>query len=109
MNSIFDYVTSPVNAELKLLIFLIFLIGAVIYLDSRRSFGGRVRSFIDLMFLCTLFLALGSGLRYFGDGTSIGFTADYSLKWFQSLSYVIAGIFSLLAARKMLTILGGEE
>ena len=54
-------------------------------------------------------MTLGALLRYFGDGTDLGFTSDYSLKWFQSICYLIAGIFYILAAQKLLTLFPGDR
>jgi len=104
MMDLLDYATSPLNPALKAIIFLIFVAVLVIYLDTRRYFGGTVRSFIDLLCLVAFFMALGSLLRCFGDGTDFGFTTDYSLKWFQSIAYLAAGVFFFLAAQKLLAL-----
>lgn len=108
MNDLFDYATSPLTPELKLLGFLLFTAAFLVYLDTRRHYGGNVRSFIDLLSLFALFMMIGALLRYFGDGTDFGFTSDYSLKWFQSICYLIAGLFYILAAKKLLTLFSGD-
>lgn len=107
MMNLLDYATSPLDPALKLVIFLLFAAAFVIYLDTRRYFGGNVKSFIDFLVLFTLFMAIGAFLRYFGDGTAFGFTTDYSLKWFQSIAYLVAGVFYILAAHKLLTLFSG--
>jgi hypothetical protein len=99
-----DYTTSPLNPALKLLVFFLFLVVAIIYVDTRKKFGGAVRSFIDLLLLFALCMATGSLLRYFGDGTGFGFTTAYSLRWFQSIMYIAGVSFLILAAKKLLTL-----
>lgn len=107
--NLLDYTTSPLDPLLKVLIFLIFVAVFLIYLDTRKFFGGNVRSFIDLLCLFSLFMMLGTFFRVFGDGTDFGFTKDYSLKWFQSICYLVAGVYYILAARKLQTLFSGEE
>jgi hypothetical protein len=104
MIDLIDYASSPLNPALKIIVFLLFAGAVLLYLDARGQFGGRVRSFVDLLCLIVLFMAIGALLRYFGDGTAFGFTAEYSLKWLQSTCYLFAGISSVLAAHRLLTI-----
>ena len=99
-----DYATSPLDPILKIVIFLIFFVIFLIYFDTRKYFGGNVKSFIDLLFLFALFMAIGTFFRVFGDGTDFGFSKDYSLKWFQSICFLIAGGIYVLAARKLLNL-----
>jgi hypothetical protein len=49
-------------------------------------------------------MALGAFFRIFGDGLEFGFTGDYSLKWFQSIAYLLAGAFFIMAAWKLMTL-----
>ncbi len=104
-----DYATSPLDPLLKIIIFLIFIAVFLIYLDTRKYYGGNVRSFIDLLCLFALFMVLGTFFRIFGDGSDFGFTKDYSLKWFQSICYLIAGMYYILAARKLQTLFSGAD
>jgi hypothetical protein len=104
MMDLLDYATSPLNPALKIASFLVFCIVFLIYVDTRKYFGGNVKSFIDFLCLFALFMAIGSFFRYFGDGTDFGFTVDYSLKWVQSTGYLFAAVFSVLAAQKLLTL-----
>lgn len=101
---LFNYDTSPLDPALKIIIFLLFVAVLLIYFDTRKYFGGKVRSFIDFLCLFALFMAIGTLFRVFGDGVDFGFTKDYSMKWFQSMSYLIAGGIYILAARKLLTL-----
>jgi hypothetical protein len=101
---LFDYGSSPLNPALKIIIFLLFGAVFLIYLDTRRHFGGNVKSFVDFLCLFALFMALGAFFRFFGDGLEFGFTSDYSLKWFQSIAYLAAGVLFILAAWKLLTL-----
>jgi len=97
----FDYATSPLNPLLKLVITLIFIIIFFIYYDTRKKFGGEIRRCIDLLLLFTLFMTLGSFFRIFGHGTEFGFNSDYSLKWLQSIAYLIGSASFILAAYKL--------
>lgn len=99
-----DYTTNPLNPLLKLLIFILFVIITVIYYDTKRLIGGEVQKIIGFLLLFSVFMALGSLIRYFGHGTEFGFTPEYSLKWFQSLAYLSGAICCIIAARKMLTL-----
>jgi len=109
MTDLLDYAVSPLNPALKFIVFLLFVAALALYLDTRRHFGGTVRSFVDLLCLFVFFMALGTLFRYFGDGTAFGFTSEYSLKWFQSIAYLAAGIFSILAAQRLLTLFSGAK
>jgi len=88
---------------------ILFAAAFIFYLDTLRHFGGNVKSFIDLLSLFALCMALGALFRYFGDGMNFGFTTDYSLKWFQSICYLAAGVFYIPAAKKLLTIFAVNE
>jgi hypothetical protein len=109
MIGMLDYATSALNPALKFIIFLLFAAVVLIYFDTRQYFGGNVRSFIDLLFLFALFMALGAFFRIFGDGTEFGFTSDYSLKWLQSIAYLAAGVSFILAAKKLLSLFPEAE
>lgn len=104
MMDLFDYAISPLNPALKIIIFLVFAAVFFLYIDTRKHFGGTVRSFIDLLSLFALFMALGAFFRIFGDGLEFGFTGDYSLKWLQSIAYLLAGAFFIMAAWKLMTL-----
>lgn len=104
MSDLLVYDQSILNPVLKIIIFIIFLATAAVYLDARRLFGGRVLKAINLLFLFAVFMAVGALIRYFGDGLSFGFTPDLSLKWFQSLAYVIAVSCLIFAAHLLLTL-----
>jgi hypothetical protein len=104
MIELVDYATSPLNPALKLIVFFLFLTVAIVYWDTRKKFGGAVRSFIDMLFFFSVFMAAGALLRYFGDGTGFGFTPAYSLRWFQSLAYCAAVFCLILAAKKLLNL-----
>ena len=109
MTDLFDYSSSLLNPALKILVFCIFLAATIVYFDVRRRFGGRTSTAIGLLLLFSLFMAAGALLRYFGHGTEFGFTSDYSLKWFQSLAYILAAICSVLAGKEFLTLFHQER
>ena len=104
MSDLLIYDQSILNPVLKIIIFIVFLATAAVYLDARKQFGGRVLKAIHLLFFFAVFMAVGVLIRYFGDGLSFGFTPDLSLKWFQSLAYVIAVSCLILAAHQLLTL-----
>ena len=99
-----DYSTSPFNPLLKIVIFILFCVTAVVYYDARRTIGGEIRKIIDLLLIFSLFMALGSFFRYFGHGTDFGFNSDYSLKWFQSIAYLCATLCCIYACVKLKTL-----
>jgi hypothetical protein len=109
MMDLLDYATSPLNPTLKIVTFLLFAAVFLIYLDTRKYFGGNVKSFIDFLCLFALFMTMGSFFRYFGDGTDFGFTTDFSLKWVQSICYLFAGVFYIIAAKKLMTLFSGGK
>lgn len=101
---IMDYTTSPFNPLLKLIIFILFAVTVTVYYDARRSIGGQIQKTIDILLIFSLFMALGSFFRYFGDGTDFGFNPDYSLKWLQSIAYLCGAISFIFAALKLLNL-----
>jgi hypothetical protein len=103
-----DYATSPLNPGLKLLVVVLFAAVAVVYWDIRGKFGGAVRSFLDMLLCFAVFMAIGALFRYFGHGTDFGFTADYSLKWFQSLMYCAGTACLVFAAQRLLHLFRGD-
>jgi len=109
LTDLFDYATSPFNPALKLVVVILFIAVACIYWDTRRKFGGSVRLFLDYLLLFAVFMAAGSLFRYFGDGSEFGFTADYSLKWFQSIAYCTGIGFLILAAHRLSSLFQEAE
>jgi hypothetical protein len=108
MAGIFDYDTSILNPVLKIIIALLFVAISFIYYDVRKKYGGNVKSFVTGLFYFAIFVFIASTFRYFGDGIDFGFTKDYSLKWLQSIGFLIASLIYLLAGKKMLTLLGED-
>ncbi|WP_319579079.1 hypothetical protein [uncultured Methanospirillum sp.] len=104
MSDLLVYDQSILNPVLKIIIFIVFLATATVYLDARRQFGGRVLRVINLLFCFAVFMAVGALIRYFGDGLSFGFTPDLSMKWFQSLAYIVAVSCLILAGHQILIL-----
>ncbi len=101
MNDIWNYDTSWLNPALKVVIVVIYLLVAVMYLRARRYYAGdlyRVLGILSWMAIAGAFAAL---LRYFGDGTQFGFTKQFSLKWFQSLGYVVQAVLFVIAGSQL--------
>lgn len=109
MVDLLDYNTSPLVPILKIIVPLILLIVLAFYTVTRRYYSDKIRSFIDILILFSLFAFIAGGLRFFADGTEFGFTKEYSLRWFQSIGYVAAAIFFILGGYKLLHLLEAKE
>ena len=96
-----NYETSILNPLLKLLNTLLFGIGVVLIYLLKKHYSAEIKKVLDFLFLSFGFFALGALLRYFGHGEIFGFTNEFSLKWFQSLGYIVGGIFFILSARAL--------
>jgi len=109
MDSLFDYDTSPLNPALKIIIPLVFLGVFAIYFYLHRFYKGKLKIFLDFLFLFAIFAVIAAVFRYFGDGILFGFTKDYSLKWFQSLAMVAEAAFFVLGGYTLLNLFGEER
>lgn len=101
MTGLFDYNTSWLNPALKLVIPGIYVLVTYVYFRSRRSFAGDIQRVLSILFWMGMAAAVAALFRYFGDGTQFGFTKELSLKWFQSLGYLVQAVLFVLAARKL--------
>ena len=99
MPEVFNYDTSWLNPALKLLNVGLYLVVAYVYFRARRYYAGDINKILVILFWSGFLAAAAALLRYFGHGTIFGFTSEYSLKWFQSLGYVIQAILFVVAAR----------
>lgn len=97
MSGIFDYDTSWLNPALKVVIVGLYVAAAYGYIRARRLYAGDLYRFFSLVFWMGTAGAAAALLRYFGHGTQFGFTAEYSLKWFQSAGYVIQASLFVVA------------
>ncbi len=109
MADLLDYNTSILNPALKIIIPVIFLAVAYIYYNVRNKYEGKVKSFVTGLFYFALFVFIASVFRYFGHGIEFGFTQELSLKWLESLTYMISSITFLLAGKKLFTLLEEEK
>lgn len=104
MDNLLNYDTSPLNPALKVIIPLLFLAALLFYVTTQKYYSEKIRVFLDILIVFAFFAVVAGILRYFGDGLPFGFTAEYSLRWFQSLLMVgEAGCF-LLAGYTMLNL-----
>ena len=101
MLELLDYETSWLNPALKIAIPLIFLFVSIVYFRSRRYYAGELFSILSVLFWMALIGSLAAFIRYLGHGTSIGFTKEFSLKWFQTGGYVIQAALFALAGWKL--------
>ena len=109
MADLLDYNTSILNPALKIIIPVIFLAVAYIYYTVRNKYEGKVKSFVTGLFYFALFVFIASVFRYFGHGIEFGFTQELSLKWLESITYMISSITFLLAGKKLFTLLEEEK
>jgi hypothetical protein len=100
MAELFNYDTSWLNPALKLINSGLFVVVAVVYYRARRYYAGDIHKILSILFWMGIAAAVAAFLRYLGHGTDFGFTKEYSLKWFQSLGYVIQSILFVAAARE---------
>lgn len=101
MNDLLNYDTSWLNPALKLIILGIYVMVSYVYFRSRRSFAGDIHLILLILFGMGVAAAVASLLRYFGTGTQFGFTNEFSLKWFQSVGYLVQAILFVIAVRKL--------
>jgi hypothetical protein len=109
MGALFHYDTSPLNPALKIIIPAIFVVVVVLYVHVRRFYSLRIRNILDMLLLFAIFAVIAGVLRYFGHGTQFGFTKAFSLKWFESLAYVAAAGFFILAGYRLLHLYEGAK
>ena len=101
MTDLFNYDTSWLNPALKMIICVIFVFVCLVYYRSRRHYAGDINRVLLVLFWVAFVGAVAALLRYFGHGTQFGFDSKYSLKWFQSLGYVIQASLFVIAAKKL--------
>jgi len=101
--AIFDYDTSVLNPTLKIIIPLIYVGVIYLYWKTTKAYkGSKMQGFLKLLMIMSIFGFLGALARYLGHGTDFGFTKELSLKWFQSIFYLVqAGVF-IYAGKKFL-------
>jgi hypothetical protein len=97
MGELFNYDTSWLNPALKLVIAGIYVFVAYIYFRARRFYAGDLHKVLSLLFWTGAAAAVAAFLRYLGHGTQFGFTKEFSLKWFQSLGYVVQAVLFVVA------------
>jgi hypothetical protein len=101
MIDIFNYDKSWLNPALKLVIMVVYIMVAYGYVLARRLYNGDLRRFFSVLLWMGIVGAITALLRYFGDGTQFGFTKEFSLKWFQSLGFVVQAILFIVAVRQV--------
>lgn len=101
MVELLNYDTSWLNPALKIMIAMLFLFVANVYFHSRRYYATELYAVLSILFWMAMIGSIAAFIRYMGHGTTLGFTKEFSLKWFQTLGYVIqAGLFAY-AGRKL--------
>jgi len=103
MTDLLDYNTSPLVFILKVIAPLFFLGALAFYALTRKYYSGKIRLLIDTLILFSFFTFVAGWLRIYADGTEFGFTKEYSLRWFQSIGYIVsAGCFVFAGYRLLL-------
>ena len=101
MVDLFNYDTSWLNPALKFLITGIYIFVAYVFYRAKRYYAGDVEKVIRALFWMSTFAAIAALLRYFGHGTQFGFTSEYSLKWFQTLGYMVQAALFVVAGWRL--------
>jgi len=95
----FDYGTSILNPTLKIIIAGGYLVVIYYYYQCVREYKGSAAgaAFKALLYM-GIFGFLASLARYYGHGLEFGFDKELSLKWFQSIFYIVQAVFFVIAA-----------
>jgi hypothetical protein len=96
MAELLNYDTSWLNPELKFIIIGLFAFVAYVYYRARHYYAGDIEKILGILFWMSAAAAVAALLRYFGHGIEFGFNSEFSLKWFQSLGYVVQAILFFL-------------
>jgi hypothetical protein len=99
MTGIFDYDSSWLNPGLKITIAGLYLLMAFAFFRARCPYAGDLYKLFTYLFWMAIAGAIAAVLRYLDHGIFLGFTKEYSLKWFQSLGYVVQAVIFVLAVR----------
>ncbi len=109
MVDLLDYNTSPLVLILKGIAPLLFLGALALYAITRKYYSDKIRVFIDVLILFSLFTVIAGWLRIYADGTEFGFTKEYSLRWFQSIAYIVSGGCFIYAGYRLLNLFKEEK
>lgn len=109
MVDLLDYNTSPLVLILKVVAPLVFLGALALYAITRKYYSDKIRVFIDALILFVLFTFIAGWLRIFVDGTEFGFTKEYSMRWFQSIAYILSAGCFIYAGYRLLNLFTEEE
>ncbi|MEZ5589276.1 MAG: hypothetical protein R3F53_00580 [Gammaproteobacteria bacterium] len=95
----FDYSSSVFNPVLKLVITFGYAIVVYLYYRCLKEYkGSETGTALKVLLWMGIFGFLGALTRYLGHGTDLGFTKELSLKWLQSLFYIVQAVFFIYAA-----------
>jgi hypothetical protein len=102
MAELFNYDTSWLNPALKIVIVILYIFVAYIYYRAKQFYAGDVEKILGTLFWMSTAAAVAALLRYFGHGTEFGFTSVFSLKWFQSLGYLVQAVLFVFVPLRLL-------
>jgi hypothetical protein len=99
MADLFNYDTSWLNQALKLMNVVLYVLVIHGYMRARRLYQDDLHKGLTILVWMGAIAGATAFLRYFDHGTQFGFTKEFSLKWFQSLGYVMQAVLYVVAAR----------
>ena len=91
------------------LIPVVFMVTVIVYGSLRGGYASKIRLFVDMLLLFTIFMILAMTFRLFGDAGVSGFGPAGSLPWLQALTLGIASVFFTAAGYTLKNLFGGEE
>lgn len=98
----FNYSTSILNPALKMIIAIIYIFVVLLYFKSYKEYEGALnQDLIKILLFMGILGLLSSIFRYFGHGIEFGFNEQFSLKWFESLFYLMAAILLIYGSYKL--------
>lgn len=91
-----EYGESFLDFLLKLIGSLAYILSTYLFLKGYEKYTEKLGKMIYFLIFVAVFLYLGSLCR--DHGVNLGFNKDFSLKWFQSIFYIIASAFLVYTA-----------
>ncbi|MCG7848341.1 MAG: hypothetical protein MIO93_04075 [ANME-2 cluster archaeon] len=98
----FNYDTSIFNPALKIDIALIYIFVILLYYKAYKAFEGALnKDLLKILLFVGVFGFLSALTSCFGHGTEFGFNDEFSLKWFESLFYIVQASLFIYGGYKL--------
>ncbi len=91
-----EYEESVLSVALRLMCSLAFIMATYLLMKGREKYEGSMKKMIQILVFASFFIFLGTLGR--DHGTNLGFNSDASLKWFQSIFFIIGGLFLIYSS-----------